>query len=68
MREYRATLTINVFITAESEEEANDKLQDMEISFTDPDSHDELQNELIDWEVNDLGDIDDPDIDELDEE
>jgi len=57
MKEYRATLTINVFITAENEEEAADKFHDMDISFVDPDTDESLQSDLIDMEVIEVGDI-----------
>jgi hypothetical protein len=57
MKEYRATLTVNVFITADNEEEAIDKFHDMDISFTDPDTDESLQSDLIDIDVTEVGDI-----------
>jgi hypothetical protein len=56
MKEYRATLTINVFIFADNEDDANAKFEDMDISFIDPDSNDELQSDLIDWELSEVDD------------
>lgn len=58
MKEYRATLTVNVFIFAEDDDEAQLKLEDMDISFSDPDNGDELQSDLIDWELTDMGEVD----------
>jgi hypothetical protein len=34
--EYRATITVNVFLIAENQEEAEQKFQDMDVSFNDP--------------------------------
>jgi hypothetical protein len=55
MKEYRNTMTINVFVKAESEEEANFLFQDMEIIFrngdgsiNDSDIIDEDVEEVID--------------------
>jgi hypothetical protein len=56
--EYRATITVNVFIIAENQEEAELKFQDMDISFHDPDDESELQSDLIDWEIEYSGTID----------
>ena len=58
MKEYRATLTVNVFIFAEDDDEAQLKLEDMDISFNDPDNGDELQSDLIDWDITEMGNVD----------
>ena len=65
MKEYRATLTVNVFIFAEDDDEAQLKLGDMDISFNDPDNGDELQSDLIDWDITDMGDTDEEYLKEL---
>lgn len=58
-KEFRCTMKVNVFIVADSQEEADSKFEDMDIEFHDPDSGDLLQSELIDWKINDVGDIED---------
>ena len=67
MKEYRATLTINVFIFAENDEDAQRQFEDLDISFNDPDNGDELQSDLIDWEITDVTDIDEDYQQELDQ-
>lgn len=67
MKEYRATLTVNVFIFAEDDDEAQLKLEDMDISFNDPDNGDELQSDLIDWDITFMGEVDEEYEKELDE-
>lgn len=57
-KEYRATITVNVFIIAENQEEAEQKFQDMDINFYDPDDESELQSDLIDWDIEYSGSID----------
>jgi hypothetical protein len=50
MREYRATMTINVFIKAESEEDAQNKFEELDIRFQ-TDNGVLCDNDLIDWEI-----------------
>jgi hypothetical protein len=59
MKQYRATITVNVFINAENEEEANDTFQDMEMRFTDGNSDGEFESDLIDLEIAEIGDVED---------
>jgi len=66
MKEYRATLTINVFINAESEEDANDIFQDMNMDFSLDDK--EFSSDLVDWEIVELGDEDEEYLNELEED
>lgn len=53
MREYRATMTINVFIQAESEEDAQSKFEDVTMTFKDEDGN-RLDNDLIDWDIEEV--------------
>jgi hypothetical protein len=66
MKEYRVTLTINVFINAEDEEDAQRKFEDMEIRFHDPDTCDELQSDLIDSEIFDIDEEIQQELDQVD--
>jgi hypothetical protein len=54
MKQYRATMTIDVFIDADSEDEADEKFQDMEMIFKVDDV--EYGSDLIDWEIEDVVD------------
>lgn len=56
-KEFRATMTVNVFITADSQEEADSKFEDMEIDFRDPYTDEILQSDLIDWDVTEVGEF-----------
>ena len=67
MKEYCATLTVNVFFRADDEEHAQSKFEDMPYSFVDPDDNDELQSEIIDWQITEFGDVDEEYEKELEE-
>ena len=62
--EYRATLTVNVYLVAENEDEAHAMLEDMEYTFINPNDHDELPSEIIEWELTEVAEIDVDDIEE----
>ena len=51
MKQYRATMTINVFIDADSEEDAQSKFEDMDWNFQDSTSNSSYDTDLIDWEI-----------------
>jgi hypothetical protein len=55
MKEYKATMTINVFIEADSEEEAQGKFEELDMSFRDTDGN-YLEDQLIDWEISEVVD------------
>ena len=64
MKEYRATITVNVFLTAENQEEADEKFGAMELEFKDPDKDESLMSDLIDMEVTEVGELDVDDFEE----
>jgi hypothetical protein len=51
MKEYKCTMTVNVFCQAENEEQAHEFFQDMEITFRNPNTSELMDSDLIDWEV-----------------
>lgn len=51
MKEYRATIKVSVFFYAEDEDDAQNLLEDMDYTLTNPYNGDELQAEIIDWDV-----------------
>ena len=55
MKQYRATMTINVFIDADSEEDAQQKFEDMDIYFGN-ENRNGYDSDIIDWEINEVGD------------
>jgi hypothetical protein len=65
-KEFRCTLAIDVFITAENQDEADSKLADMNIEFIDPDTDELLQSDLIDWDITQIGEIEEDEIEDDD--
>ena len=55
MKTFRNTMTINAFIKANSQEEADEIFQNMHINFSD-DGGQEIESDLIDWEINEIDD------------
>jgi hypothetical protein len=53
MKEYRATMTINVFIDADSEEDAQAKFEDMDFLFQN-EHRNAYDTDLIDWEIEEV--------------
>ena len=54
MKEYRLTLTINIFIPAESEQEAQDLYENMSMEFTDCDTGRTYLDTIIDDEITEV--------------
>lgn len=53
-KEFRCTMTINVFANAKNKEKAERFFQDMGITFTHPVTGNEIENDLIDWEIEEI--------------
>lgn len=53
-KQYRATVTINVFAEAENEKEATQIFLDMGITFSHPETGNEMEQNLIDWEIKEV--------------
>ncbi len=53
MKEYRATITINVFVNADTQEEADQKFEDMEMIFKDEDGN-HYDSDIIDWDIEEV--------------
>lgn len=58
LKEFRITVTNNIFIKAESLDDAHRKWQDINVEeYTDPDTNELLEVEMIDFEVVDVDTI-----------
>jgi hypothetical protein len=67
-KNFRITLTINVFVAAENEESAQEIAQEMNYSFLHPETNEVLEDSLIDWEVNEVDPDDSEEIEQLKDE
>jgi hypothetical protein len=52
MKRYTVTLTINVHFEAKNEEAAELVAQEMDYDFIHPDTGEKMNQDLIDWELN----------------
>ena len=54
MKKYILQITINVHFEAKNEEHANDISANMGMTFSHPDSNENLEQSLVDWELKEV--------------
>lgn len=60
MKEYRITVTNNIFVNAKSLDDAHRKWQEMNVEeYLDPDTQECLEVELIDFDIVDVDEVED---------